>query len=222
MIPLLLSLALGTAEAKDGPFMWGAGGGLYTLGFPPAFPLLYPGDTNFQATDKVRGDIGLNLRGMAYLNKQWRGAARVSLGRGVGDAGNGFGSRAFNLEVDKIFLSENGASAFVGGGVGITRLGFEPDDQGGAELLVNAYQARAQVGAYYRIQEQHAVELALFGLAPIPYMQTFTSSSGAESQVRFGAYLPVIGVEANYYFGDFRPPKDGKDNKKGKKNKKNK
>jgi len=211
MIPLLLSLALGTAQAKEGPYMWGAGGGLYTLVFPGGYPLLYPKETGFQATDKVQGDLGLNLRGTIYMDRTWRGAARISLGRGVGDNGNGFGSSAITLEVDKILAGQNGASFFVGGGLGLGTMKFEPDDQGGAELHLKTYNVRAQAGGYYRMEKQ-AVEIDLFALGVLPHNQIFTSSSGADQDVNLGIYLPVIGVEATYYYGDFKPPKDGKDN----------
>ncbi len=213
MIAFLLALLAQPAHAgNSGPYMWGVGPSIATIAYPGRFPPAIPNDESGDNVniEKVGGDLWFGLRGVAYMDKHYRGAVRAQLATGSGPNGNGFRGKEITFEADKILVGQNGMFAFAGGGLGFGTLHFEGD--GGQELDLGTYVFRGQLGAYYKTKKQ-AYEFNLFLKLDWPGVQTFTKANGNEIDASGGNYLNG-GLEATVYFGDFKPPKKKKKNKK--------
>lgn len=214
MLPLILSLLVSSADAKsNGPYMWGVGPSLGTIAYPGRFPPALPNDDdgdNVSGIDKAAGDVQFGVRGVAYLDKEWRGGARALAGWGVGKNGNGFRQQAITLEVDKILVGQNSMYAFGGAGLGFGKMHLASDDSS-ATVDLSTYLVRGQLGAYYRMKKS-AVEVNFFAVFVWPGVQTYTGGSGNESEISGGNYLNG-GLEGTVYFGDFKPPKKKNKNK---------
>lgn len=233
MNSLLVALALTASTAEAKPYMWGVGGSVNTMVLPGGFPStparvkkvegevpdgasLYTADNGaLQAPyfNDVRGDVGLGVRGLFYLNGEWRGRASGQMG-----FGENYRSGVVSLGIDKILAGESGAFAFAGGELGLGSQRFESAEDS-AVVRASTFPLRFNVGGYYKINKKNAIELSLFAAAPLPMVQTLTTDAGDEFDVGVG-FNPLLysnfGVEMSYYWGDFsKPRKKGKKGKKG-------
>lgn len=243
---LAVTAVSSTAQAGDGPYMWGVGPTVSTIAFPGRHPISFPkipqddlSSGNFSldrnenrritSLNEVGGDASIGGRGVLYLSRDFRTGLRFH----AFTLGQDYNSADFTLEFDKMFFHESKASAFFGGGIGFGTMKFEGDAQddpdttddltpSSPELKMNTTLARVHVGGIYRMKTG-AVELGLFANLVVPGQATFTGSYGDEVVIdTFGAKGTYWhgGLEATYYFGDFVPPKNrkgGKGKKKGKK-----
>ncbi len=205
MFPLLLAMAAGpTAEAASkGPIMWGVGPVLSTIALPARYPSAVPEEADGNV-DSVRGDIGIGVRAQAYLDREYRGAARLKMGM----AGSAWKDTQFTLEVDKKLIGQSGFRALGGGGLGFGSQRFGSANDGDQELVMGTLIARAHVTGQYRTKTQ-AYELGFFLVYPHPLIQEYTGNGGNTTEVT-GGFYPQFGIEAAVYFGDFQPPKKKK------------
>lgn len=210
MLPLLLALAGSpTADAakNQGPIMYGVGPVISTIALPARYPSAFPEDADGRV-GSVRGDLGVAIRGQAYLDRQWRGAARLKFG---------FGSETwrdtqFTLEIDKKLVGASGFRLLGGGGLGFGTQSFTSDTGGDQELRMGTLILRGQAVGQYRTKT-NAYELGFFLVYPHPLIQEYTGGAGNTSEVE-GGFYPQFGIEAGMYFGDFKPPKKKKKNNK--------
>ena len=215
LLPILLALAGSpTAEAKNnqGPIMWGVGPVVSTIALPARYPMSLPADADGKVNE-VRGDVGIGIRGQAYLDRTWRGAARLKLGMGGGT----WRDTQFILEVDKKLVGSNGFRLLGGGGLGFGTQKFTSDTSS-AELSIGTLIARAQVVGQYRTKKS-AYELGFFLVYPHPLIQEYVGGAGNTSEIT-GGFYPQFGLEGAVYFGDFKHPKKKGNNKGGNTNRK--
>lgn len=220
MLLSLLTLLAAPAHAEQGPYMWGVGPNLGTMIYPGEFPAYYPkvdiaegetvaglADNDRPEFEQVRGDLIVGARGVMYLDKMSRFGARLNMG-----LGEGYRALNFTAEYDFLPVDKNGLSSFVGAGAGFGNMRFEAEDVG--ELKLATYIFRGQAGLLYRNKTQ-AYEANVFVQVDLPGGSRFTSIDDVEYETGFKSY-GMIGVEGTIYFGDFRPPTEGKKKKKKK------
>jgi hypothetical protein len=197
----MLTMAMPTAEAGSGPYMWGVGPSLSTIAYPGRFPSWYPKDVREgYGFEQVKGDVGLGAKGMIYLDAKNRVGARAVFG-----FGDDYNSSAITGEYDRYILGSKPAYVFAGGGVGFGQFKFSGDDT--AELRVPTYLFRGQVTGVYR-HDSFMVDVSLFLQFVIPGYQEL-SDGGGEEEISGGFYTHG-GLDATIYFGDFKPPKKKK------------
>ncbi len=209
MLPLLLALAASpTAEAANnqGPIMWGVGPVVSTIALPARYPSAFPEEADGNV-GTARGDVGVAIRGQAYLDRTWRGAARLKLGLGS----ETWRDTQFTLEVDKKLVGSNGFRLLGGGGLGFGSQKFTSETGSGAELTMGTLLVRGQAVGQYRTKTS-AYELGFFVVYPHPLIQEYTGAGGNTTEVT-GGFYPQFGIEAGVYFGDFKPPKKKKKKK---------
>ena len=236
LVTAVLGLASGTAHAQS-PFMWGVGPTIGTIAYPGQYPNRWPKLSEYDAAvlsddvgdnrrltslDAVGGDAQVGARGVIYFNSSWRGAVRTHLFA----LGQNFNNLDVTFEVDKIIFKESKFGAYAGAGLGFGSMKFGAEDSD-AELKLNTYLLRGQVGGIYRLKKA-AIEAGFFLQPVFPGLQTYTAADGTEAQIAGllslgeagggGGYWN-FGLEATVYFGDFIPPKKKKSKKKGKKRK---
>jgi hypothetical protein len=228
MTSLLVALALTASTADAKPYMWGVGGSVNTMILPGGFPSTwsrakkvdgeFPDAAAPYINDKgalsgphfndVRGDVGVGIRGLFYLNGQWRGRASGQFG-----FGEEYRSNTVSLGLDKILAGESGAFAFAGGELGLGNQKFTSAEDG-AVMKASTFPLRANFGGYYKINKKNAIELSLFVAAPLPMLQLLNTDDGEEVEMGVGLnplQYGNFGVEFSYYWGDFsKPRKKGK------------
>lgn len=227
ILALLLSLP---AQAIDLKF-WGVGPTIGTMAIPPNYPLAIP--ANAEDADgtalipKVKGDVEIGARGVAYPTGSGRLAARAVLG---------FGTKKWNrqelvLGYDHALVKEGDFQLLLGGGIGAGTEKFHSTAEGDeAFLRTNYFPLRVELDALLR-DRTRAYEFGLYGAFHIVGDQTWydqpgdtdpTSGSEAANTI-FGAAgvaggsYASLGAEARVYFGDFksRQKNGGKKKRKG-------
>jgi hypothetical protein len=227
MILSLLIASLGTAEAKSNePFMWGVGPNIGTYLYPFSYPSNFPKGKDGSPSprdnmDSMDGDFQIGAKGTLYMNRDYRLWGLGNIHRG---SSADYKGRSLTVGVDKILLRENGLNFFVGGGGGMGQFTFDQKSENG-KLSGRQLYFRANAGALYRNVKQ-AYEFSVFGMLGTTGEEVYEyndveytnegifSAEGAEDSLSGGLYMPVFGVEATVYFGDFKPNKKGGKGKK--------
>ncbi len=239
MLPMLLALAA-TAHA-DSPYMWGVGPEVGTIVLPFQHPAAFPSltedldedgkkDDLGDSLEKTAGDALLGAKGALYINESNRLLGQVGFGLGSG----GYRSSEVTFEYQTLPISGDGVEAFAGVGLGFGRMAWttecDDDSEGVSSACtiqhpgsygMSTLLLRGSVGALWRNKTQ-AYELSFFGHYVIAGNRAFEAQGASSEQEVSGVGLyPYLGIAGTIYFGDFKPPAEGK-NKKGKgKGKKN-
>lgn len=239
MLPMLLALCSTAFAEKDGPYMWGVGPEVGTIVLPFQHPVAFPnvaedadgdGDNDklSDSLEKTAGDVLVGAKGTLYIN----GSSRILGQLGLGFGSGGYGSSEVTFEYQALPVSGSGVDVFAGGGLGFGSMKWTTecdDDSEGVSgactiqhpgtFRTSTLLLRASVGALYRNKSQ-AYELSLWGHYVVGGNRKFLAQdSAAEQEVTSVGLYPYLGIAGTWYFGDFKPPKDGKQGK-GKKNKK--
>ncbi|MCB9762912.1 MAG: hypothetical protein H6739_24135 [Alphaproteobacteria bacterium] len=211
MTSALLLLALG-GEAQAAPYMWGIGPSVSTLLFPIRYPGQFPtalADTAFDHSG-VRADVQLAGHGVLYIDQDSRLGAHGGFG-----FGSGWTTRWFDLNYERIFLSDSGFHMLGGLGLGMGGNTFT-DDQAD-RLEITFFLGRVQVGGIYR-DKTRAYELDIFAQYQLGAEHRYTPAAETEPEVikGRGSRYGSVGAEVTVFFGDFTPPKKGGGKKGGK------
>ena len=192
-LPMMIALAAPSAQAADGPPMWGVGPTVGTIAYPGRFPAKLPDDVAGFA--KVKNDVQFGAHGVMYIDPDNRIGTHLGLGVGAG-----YSSIAWTLEYERILKRGSGVQLFAGGGGGFGSYTFKDDTAG--KLKVPTYELRGQVGGLYK-QKQTAEELSFYLKVPLNGVATLTDKAGAETESKGGNMLH-LGLEFTMFFGDFK------------------
>jgi hypothetical protein len=207
------------AHAGSGPYMWGVGPMINTIVLPGEHPVGFPKDTrikdedgkNQPLLDKTLGDVGFGVHGVLYMKRAQRLSSHAWYSTGAGK----YRSPNFTFEYDFAGQASSGVTILGGLGAGLGHQKWTTESAG--TLKMNHYILRAQGAANYRTKK-NCFELGAYMNWYLPGRQLWDAAGDvAEERVK-GGFYPTLGVELTAFFGDFRPPKNGK----GKKSKKKK
>lgn len=227
---MILSLLLALpAQAIDLKF-WGVGPTLGTMAIPTGYPVAIP--ANAEDADgnplvaKVKGDVEVGVRAVAYPSASGRIAGRAILG---------FGTQKWNRQelvvgYDQAIVKEGDFQLLLGGGIGAGTEKFHSTAADEGFLRTNYFPLRVELDALLR-DRTRAYEFGLYGTFHIVGDQSWYDqpgdtdpTSGSEAAntifgaagVAGGSYLS-IGAEARVYFGDFKSRQKSGGKKKTKK-----
>ncbi len=236
---LSILLAMSAPALAESPYMWGIGPEVGTIVLPFEHPVAFPGLTEDADLDDKKDDLGDSLekttgdaligaKGALYINDANRILTQVGFGLG----GAGYRSSEVTFEYQALPISGSGVEAFAGAGLGFGRMSWTTECDNDSEgvsatceiLHPGTYQMstlllRGSVGALWRNKTQ-AYELSFWGHYVIAGNRTFVGQdSSAEEEISGVGLYPYLGIAGTVYFGDFKPPAEGKNKKgKGKKN----
>jgi hypothetical protein len=221
---LVLASLLGTADAAGQvkPYMNGVGAAVNTIVFPQQFPQTFPGlkgEDSRLNMNEVQFDASIGLKGVSYINKDYRVTINPYFHKGFGDSG--FRSLGLDFGIDKTLFKERNVMTYGGVNIGKGWMTFDQSEKG--VLKTQQPYAQAQVGGIY-FNRTSAYELALFARAGLGGLEEYTLGgvSYPDEDLKEGLYWIPLGLQFSYYYGDFRAihsnGKKGK--KKGKKGKK--
>ena len=198
---LLVAIALlfSTAAEARAPLMYGYGLNLGTMLVPGQYPTVFPKQirqNDDSEIEKVWQDVHLGLEGLIYATPTHRFAASGALG-----FGKNFRDRYFLLKYARVVNWEAG-EIIVGGGAGVGRSVYRTD--GKEELSTPYYPLRAEIGPMFRYDFM-AFQPQLYGQYNMTWAHFYTNPEGEEEDVGTGLY-GMIGIELNFYLGEFRTP----------------
>lgn len=167
------------------------------------------GKPRFTSLERVKGDVRFGIDGFYGIDKE----NRVGASAGI-NTGGGYSDMFFMLNYDRVLITNNPFLVMGGLGVGAGSMTFKGHDE-----TIDGYQNELLKVPYFplkgRLSGQFHTDTLSFGPTAfvqvgIPSNHFYTDLDGKEQQLsspfNFVNYL-AGGIEFEFQYGDFKPPK---------------